>query len=167
MLIPLGKLVGTHATYGEIRMRPFNPESATLGVDCTVVLCRGAERHIRRICAVRRHKHYLLLSLEGCDSMDAARQLVGCEVCVDERALPAAGPGEVYHYQLIGMTVVTVTGADVGAVAEVLHTPANDVCVVRAGEQEHLIPLIADVIVEIDHVQRRLVIRPLPGLIEP
>ena len=99
--------------------------------------------------------------------MNAAQELIGYEVCVRESDLPEAGPGEVYHYELIGMTVVTTAGVEIGLVAEVVPTPANDVCVVRAGAHEHLIPLVAAVVADIDRVHRRLVIDPLPGLIEP
>jgi 16S rRNA processing protein RimM len=166
-LIPLGSVVNTHATRGELRMRPFNPDSATLTDGCTVVLRRGAEMHVRRLSAVRQHKHYLLLSLEGCESMTAAQQLIGYEVCVRERELPPVRPGEVYHYELIGMRVVTTLGTEVGVVAEVMQTAANDICVVHGEGREHLIPLIAEVIAEVDRVGRRVVIAPLPGLLEP
>jgi len=93
--------------------------------------------------------------------------LIGYEVCVHEQELPAVGPDEVYHYQLIGMTVVTTAGDEIGLVTDVMPTPANDVCVVRAGAREHLIPLIADVVKEVDRQQRRLIIDPLPGLLDP
>ena len=54
-LIPLGSVVNVHATHGEIRMRPFNPDSATLSAGCSVVLRRGGEVQERRLSAVRRH----------------------------------------------------------------------------------------------------------------
>lgn len=156
-----------HATRGELRMLPFNPQSTTLCAGSTVLLRRDTDVQERRVDALRRHNRFLLLTLEGCDSMDAARELIGYEVCVREQDLPATGPDEVYHYQLIGMTVVTTAGEALGVVADVMSTPAHDVCVVRAGTREHLIPLIADVVKEVDRQQRRLVIDPLPGLLDP
>jgi 16S rRNA processing protein RimM len=166
-VIPLGSLVNVHATRGELRMLPFNPHSTTLRAGSTVLLRRDTDVQERRVNTLRRHNRFLLLTLEGCDSMDAARELIGYEVCVPEQDLPAAGPDEVYHYQLIGMTVVTTAGEEIGLVADVMSTGAHDVCVVRAGTREHLIPLIADVVKEVDRQQRRLVIDPLPGLLDP
>jgi len=165
-LVPLGNIVNTHATRGEIRVRTFNPSSTTLSPGATVVLRRGQERLERHVRAIRPHKQFLLLTLDGCDSMTAAQALIGYEVCVPETALPPAGPNEIYHYHLIGMTVVTTDGSELGTVAEVLSTASNDVCVVRAGSREHLVPFIADVIKEVDRDGRRLVIDPLPGLLE-
>jgi 16S rRNA processing protein RimM len=166
-LIALGEIVNTHATHGELRVRLFNPHSTTLTRGSLVVLRRGADQHERRIIALRPHKHLMLLTLDGCDSMAAAEALVGCEVCVREHELPPAGPDEVYHYQLLGMTVVTTAGTEIGVVTEVIPIGSSDVCVVRSDTSEHLIPLIADVVRQVDRDNKRLVIDPLPGLLDP
>jgi 16S rRNA processing protein RimM len=165
-LIALGDIVNTHATHGEVRVRPFNPDTTTLVPGSTVVLRNGVQHQERRIRTLRPHKNFLLVTLEGCDSMDAAEELIGWEICLPETDLPPAGPDEIYHYQLVGMTVRTTLGAEVGTVAEVLSLASNDVCVVRADGREHLIPLIADVVKEIDREQRRLIIEPMPGLLD-
>lgn len=165
-LIPLGEIVNVHATHGELRVRLFNPTCALLACGSAIVLRRGTEEQRRRITAVRPHKHLLLVRLEGCESMTAAQALIGCEVCVREADLPPTESDEVYHYQLKGMTVVTTAGEEIGIVADVLAIASNDVCVVRADAGEYLIPLIADVVTHIDREQRRLVIDPLPGLLD-
>lgn len=165
-LIALGHVLGPHATRGELRVRPFNPDSTTLRAGSTVVLRRGQACDERRVTAVRRHKHYLLVTLHGCDSMNAAEALKGHEVCVRDTELPEIGPDEIYHYELVGMAVVTTAGDVLGTVAEVMRTPSNDVCVVRAAEREHLIPLVDNIVTEIDRAGRRLVIDPLPGLLD-
>lgn len=165
-LIALGHVVGPHATRGELRVRPFNPDSMTLRAGSTVVLRQGADCDERRITAVRRHKHYLLVTLHGCDSMDAAAALKGHEVCVRDTELPDLGPDEIYHYQLVGMAVLTTAGEALGTVVEVMSLPSNDICVVRAAEREYLIPLVSNVITQVDRAGRRLVIDPLPGLLD-
>ena len=166
-LIALGEIVNTHATHGELRVRLFNPNSTTLTRGATVVLRRGAAQQARRIAGLRAHKRFLLLTLEGCDSMTAAEALIGCELCVGEHELPPARPDEVYHYQLLGMTVVTTAGMEIGVVTDVIPVGSNDVCVVQADGHEHLIPLIADVVRHVDRADKRLVIDPLPGLLDP
>jgi 16S rRNA processing protein RimM len=166
-LIPLGKLVNVHATRGELRMLPFNPDTTALEAGRDVFLRRGSEQCRHRLRSTRRHKRFLLLTLEGCDSMTAAEQLVGCEVCLYEADLPLPGPDEIYLYQLLGMTVVTTGGDRVGTVADAFDTPSNTVCVVRSEDHEYLIPLIADVVTAIDRDGRCLVIEPLPGLLVP
>jgi 16S rRNA processing protein RimM len=51
-------------------------------------------------------------------------------------------------------------------VVDVIVTGSNDVCVVRDGEREYLIPLIDDVIVELSPGEK-IVVRPIPGLLDP
>jgi 16S rRNA processing protein RimM len=165
-LIALGQIVKTHATRGELRLRLFNPASTALAHGARVVLRRGAEQCERSVRAVRRHGQALLVTLEGCESMSAAEALIGYELCVRQADLPPAATGEIYHYELVGMTVVTTAGAEIGTVSEVMSVPSNDVCVVRAGRREHLVPLIADVVKQLDRERRRIVIEPLPGLLE-
>jgi len=70
-----------------------------------------------------------------------------------------------WEHQLIGTTVLTRAGECLGEVAEVMETGANDVLVVK-GEKERLIPLIEEVISEIDTEAGTIIIDPLPGLLE-
>jgi 16S rRNA processing protein RimM len=166
-LVSLGKLVNVHATRGELRMLPYNPDSDTLHAGSRIVLRRGDTQQLHQIIGLRRHRRFLLLTLEGCESMGAAEALVGCEVCVDESDLPPTGPDQIYHHQLIGMQVVTTGGMPVGVIESVLDTPSHSVCVVRSGDVEHLVPFVADVVKAVDREQRQLLIEPLPGMLEP
>lgn len=166
-LIALASVVTTHATRGELRLRLFNPTSTALATGSTVVLRRGNERQVHTVRTVRRHGVSLLVAFEGCESMSAAEALIGFEVCMRAQDLPPAGSDEIYHYELLGMTVVTTAGVEIGTVAEVMPVASSDICVVRDGQREYLIPLIADVVKQLNREQRRLVIDPLPGLLEP
>ena len=53
-----------------------------------------------------------------------------------------------------------------GTIASTFSTGTNDVWVVRGPDREHLIPVIADVVRTIDASARRVVIEPLPGLLD-
>ncbi len=166
-LIALGQVINTHAIHGELRLRLFNPSSTTLAPGSRVLLRRGNQLLERRVQSLRPHGHWQLVTLEGCDSMSAAEALVGYEVCVYAEDLPPAGAGEIYHHELVGMTVITTGGVELGTVAEVMAVSSNDICVVRNGAREYLVPLIADVVRHLDRDRRRLIIEPLPGLLDP
>ena len=166
-LVALGDVVNTHGVRGEVRVRLYNPASRTLRPGADVVLRRGETLDPHRIVDLRPHQRVLLVQFAGCDSMTAAEALVGCEVCVPETDLPPLDAHEIYYRELQGMTVVTTGGEALGVIDEIIPTVSTDVCVVRGEGREHLIPLIADVVRELDRVGRRLVIEPLPGLLEP
>lgn len=79
--------------------------------------------------------------LVDCTDRDAAAALVHSEVAVRRSQLPPAEAGEYYWSDLIGLRIVTVTGVELGKVAELFETGANDVLVVQ-GERERMIPYL-------------------------
>ena len=71
----------------------------------------------------------MLLSVAGCDSVEAAAALVGRLVALPRaQALPLP-PGHVYPWQLVGCAVVTEDGRAVGEVSGVEASPAHDLWV--------------------------------------
>lgn len=165
-LVELGRIVNRHGIRGELRVLSHNPESAAMIEASSIVLTRDhAAAEWRRVLEARRHKHFALLRLEGVANADDAEALIGCGVALPREQLPP--PGEaVYHIDLIGCAVRTISGEALGTVEELIVTGSNDVCVVRGAGREVLIPLIADVIVELDTDTRTIVVNPLPGLID-
>ena len=165
-LVELGPIVNIHGIRGELRLLLHNPDSdvAAPGVD-VVLLDQSGNRETRRVRAARPHKRFVLLQLDGVNDATAAEALIGRIVAVPRAALPEADDGTVYHADLLGCAVVTTAGESLGTVREMLVTGSNDVCVVRDAHREVLVPLVADVIAEIDVVGRRLVVNPVPGLL--
>ena len=84
--------------------------------------------------------------LEGIADRDAAEALPGVEVAVWRDGLPALAEGEFYWSDLVGLTVATTEGVDLGVVDRMMETGANDVLVVK-GERERLIPFLMDDVV--------------------
>lgn len=165
--IAIAKIVNTHGLRGELRVHSYNPDSELLvrGVELDIGSAGAPE--VRRVAAARRHGRVFLLTFAGCDSIAEAEKLVGREIWVQRDQLPATGPSEIYHFELIGMRVITTAGEDLGVIDEVISAGSNDVCVVHGPRGEHLIPFIDDVVKEIDKAGGRLTIEPIPGLLEP
>ena len=60
---------------------------------------------------------------------------------------------------------VTVDGVTVGRVTDVLHNPANDVLVVTDGDRERLVPLVGQIVTNVEP-GRRITVDPIPGLLD-
>lgn len=150
-------------------MLPYNPGSPALRAVEQLALHDGTAAAPRwlRIAGMRPHKNFILLRFEGVESAEAADALVGSLVAVRRQDLPELDAGELYHCDMIGCRVETESGESLGAVAEILPTGSNDVLIVRRDEKEYLIPLIDEVVIEIDTAASRIVIRPIPGLLDP
>lgn len=166
-MVALGRIVNTHGIRGELRVLPYNPDTEALHAGTEVSLRHAGSTRSVRVESSRRHKNLILITIAGIASMTDAEALVGSEVEVAADALPAPSDGEAYHFQLIGLEVITTAGERVGVVEEIFTTAANDVCIVRAeGGREVLIPYVDNIIREVDLDNRKLVIEPIPGLLE-
>ncbi|MBC7911786.1 MAG: PRC-barrel domain-containing protein, partial [Pyrinomonadaceae bacterium] len=71
-----------------------------------------------------------------------------------------------YNWQLIDCRVETIDKRELGRVAEVLHTGAAPVLVIKDAEREHLIPLAESICVEVDPEAKLIRVDPPEGLLE-
>ncbi len=167
--LAVGRILRPHGIRGEVRVGVVTDFPERLGEHTDFYLARPESPELARRYSVenlRWHRDVLLLKLRGCDDRNAAEELRGLLVQIPiEDAVPLE-EGEYYHYQLIGVRVETADGEWLGQIAEVLKTGANDVYVVRGPRGEVLLPAVADVVLELDLDAERMVIHPLPGMLE-
>ncbi len=162
----IGRLVGAHGLRGELKLRPYNPDTETVRPGLRLLLeGRGVPRDTR-VVAARPHKGNLLVHLEGVSSVAEAEPLVGARVLVAREDLPRLPEGEFYWFEVIGLEAVTEEGEPLGRLAEILDGPAHDVYVLRDGDRERLVPAVDEVVVSIDPAAGRMVIRPIEGLFD-
>lgn len=108
-----------------------------------------------------------ILKLQGIASRNDVEPLRGELLEAADNDVLRDDDESFFIHELIGMTVVvTESGEDVGTVAEVLQTGANDVYVVRGQRGEILVPAIGSVIDRIDAKVRQISITPLPGMVD-
>lgn len=104
----------------------------------------------------------ILVRLRGCGTRDEAAALRGSEIAVRPESLPALAQGEYYWRQLVGCTVIDLSGQRLGTVVRMMATGSNDVMVVRGDERsldrrERLIPFLEEsVIREVDLERSRI-----------
>ena len=104
--------------------------------------------------------------LEGITDANLAESLIGKNVFADERDLPPPGENEFYYRDVVGCEVFLTDGTRIGAIEDIIATGANDVFVVRGDGKEVLVPVIEDVVKEIDVASKRVVIEAIPGLLD-
>ncbi len=111
-----------------------------------------------RVKSVKVQGKGLIAKLEGVNDRNQAESLAGAEIAVDPTLLPRLPQGEYYWRDLIGMSVVTREGVELGEVDHLLETGANDVLVLK-GERERLVPYIVEqVVLEVDLDARRITV---------
>jgi len=160
-LVLVGEITVPFGILGQVKMRPLmeNPQALTKLPGARLRFPNGREE-TRRVSAVRMHQDAALVSLEGVDDRNAAETLRGVSVLIQQDELPPLEPDAYYESQLLGLRVETESGRDLGRIKKVHFYPANDVYETDVA----LIPAIADVVVQVDLAEGRLLVRDLPGL---
>jgi 16S rRNA processing protein RimM len=169
-LIQIGKIIGAHGIGGAVKVYSY-AESA----DCfapgrkLILIGPSGSRDRVGIARSQAHKHIMRLMLEGITTRNQAEVLIGSDVFLAKRELPALEADTYYWSDVIGMAVQTVDGEYLGRVEQIIPTGANDVYVVKTptghAVEEILLPAIAAVVIDID-VERRLMRVELPeGLV--
>lgn len=166
----IGEITAPQGVRGEVRVQPFTDHPERFASLRQVWL--GEPRNVRvTVEQARPHKGFWLVKLSGVDDRNQAETLRGVRLEVEPEDRAPLKPDEFYVDDLIGLPVITVEGRQLGRLEEVLQTGANDVWVVRGdparGEvREVLLPALRDVVRQVDLAAGRLVVAPLPGLLD-
>lgn len=121
--------------------------------------------------SARWHAGRLVVGFAGVADRTRAESLRGTWLTVDAAAVAhPEHPDEFHDQQLVGLSVVTVSGEHIGAVTGVRHHGQDLLVVGPTGDAhrrgEVLVPFVAAIVVEVDVPAGRLVIDPPPGLLE-
>ena len=100
----------------------------------------------------------LIAKIKGIDSREQAQTLTGKMIAVAESELKPLDEGEYYWSQLIGLQVVNTQDEILGEVTELLETGANDVLVVKNGDNEQLIPYASSIVLNVDIETQQLTV---------
>ena len=157
-----GKIVNTHGLRGEVKALYYTDGPDFFKNVKTVHLSSG---QAHALSGYRTSRGAVLLKLRGVDTVEEAQRLVGMEISVSRADLPPLPAGRFYIADILGMTVVTDEGRNLGKVVDVFKTGANDVYTVR-GDKEYLIPVIDEVVLSTDLTARQITIKPLKGLLD-
>lgn len=167
-LVVIGEIARPHGLRGEMRVTPLTDRPERFA-DVTECVLWDRARDIRESCRVtgaRRQGAAVLISLAGCETVEAAAALVGRLVALPEAEALPLPPGRFYPWQLEGCRVSTDDGREVGRVIRIEQSAAQDLWVVSDGTRECLIPAVAEIVLEVDVAAGRVVIRPPDGLLE-
>lgn len=115
--------------------------------------------------SARGHRDRLLVKFHGVDDRAAAEALRGA-LYVDSEQLRELAADEFWDHEVSGCRVWDEGGGLVGEVSSVVHGPAQDLLAVSTERGERLVPLVKEIVVEVDVRARRVVIHPPAGLLD-
>lgn len=166
-LIPVGKIIDTHGVKGLLKLHTYSGNLESLSKAGSVVLTSTSGiPQTFNLASVKPHGKGFLISLKGMDDINLVEALVGSELCLSREQLPETAEDEYYWCDLIGLSVATTDGRELGTISDIFETGSSDIYVVSGSGKEYLIPAIADVIHTVDLSNGRMLITPLEGLLD-
>jgi len=100
------------------------------------------------------------------NSIDSAEELRGYTINIQRSDFPVLKKGEYYLNDLIGYVVLDEQDNSYGVINDAFNFPANNALLVILDDKEYLIPIIDDVILNIKHDLKTIVINPIKGLFD-
>ncbi len=167
----VGKIVNTHGVRGEMKVlsvTDFEEERFAAGETLYLVMENAAQEPMPvtvRHC--RRHKQFILVSVEEISSIEEAEKWKNALIQIPETQLGELEEDEYYYHEIIGCAVYSEAGEPLGEVKEVLSPGANDVWVVdpAQGENDILVPYIDDIVKQVNVKEKIIVIHVMEGLL--
>lgn len=165
--VALGKILRAWGVKGELLILPLTDDLRRFTqVEKVFISDLKGKETIYKIKGSRIFQGKVLLQLEGIEEREKADSFKGRYLEIEKKDVPPVPEGRYYLFDLIGCQVVSLKGKKIGEVKEVLFFPANEVLVVKEGENEYYMPFIKDVMKKIDPKEKLIVIEPISGLLE-
>ncbi|KAA5604783.1 16S rRNA processing protein RimM [Roseospira marina] len=171
----VGVIVGVHGVRGAVRVKSFTAEPEDVGAYGPVSTEDGARSWALKV--VGSAKGVVIVQLDGVRDRTTAEGLKGVRLYVPRSALPPPeDEEEFYHADLVGLAVEHESGERIGTVRAVHDFGAGDMLEVApsadpadaaGGGRAIMIPFTRSAVPVVDLKGARLVVAPLPGLLDP
>ena len=166
-MVPFGKFGRPHGVRGDLRFWPHNPQSELLKLGRRICVGRSAtdvDEH--ELTFVRFDARGVVVGLASINDRDAAASLTGYFWYEARENFAEPQEDEIYLSDLIGLTVRTEDGLEVGHIKDVMTTGPSDILVIGNGGQTNMVPNVPDFVIRMDLEAGEVVIRPIEGLLD-
>ena len=150
-LLEVGKIVNTHGLRGEVKVVPWT-DYPEVFEDIDFVY-------------VKNQKNNLIVRFSQITDINMAEKYKNQVIYAEREILGELPDGVYYIADLIGLDIVTEDGEKIGTVSDVFNTGSNDIYEVkREGKKNLLLPVIDDVVLNIDVEGGKITVRMMDGL---
>lgn len=163
----VGAIASVHGIKGELKVFPTTDEPEKFKKLKTVWLNTGKEEREIGLQSVKFFKKMVIVKFEGIDSPEDAYRYRGATLWIPRKAAVPLQKNEYYRADLIGLSVFTESGEELGMLTDVLETGANDVYEITLTDKRTvLFPAIRDCVKEVDPEAGRMTVHVMDGLLE-
>ena len=165
-MITIGIITKSQGNKGEVRVLPLTDFPERFEILDKVFLVKTNRKIEKEIESLRFHKGFVIIKFTDINDINSAEEIRDFEIRIPEEEILPLKENEYYINQLIGFEVMTVEGKLLGNVSDILITGGVDVLVVNGEEKEYMIPAALELITEVNEREKRITVKPIPGLLE-
>ncbi|WP_223586479.1 ribosome maturation factor RimM [Microbacterium sp. OVT16B] len=165
----VGRLVKAHGLKGALKLELYtdNPERRFVtGAEFTLQVPEASPWHGKTV-TVREYRVMNgnpVVFLDDVEDRSAAEGLVRAILWIDQDTTEVE-ENAWFDQQLVGLDVVR-DDVVVGKVARIEHFPAQDLLIVKAGDQEIMVPFVEAIVPTVDVAAGKVIVTPPAGLFE-
>jgi 16S rRNA processing protein RimM len=166
-LLRVGVISSTHGLKGEVKVYPTTDDAERFRVLKTVIMQTKSGHMTLEVESVRFFKQFVIMKFKEIQSIEEAEAYKGNDLLVTRQDAVPLEEGEYFITDLIGLTVKTEQGEELGRLIDVLQTGANDVYVIKMETgRELLLPAIRQCILDVDLEGGKMRVHVLEGLMD-
>lgn len=164
-LLEVGKIVNTHGLKGEVKIVPWTDSPDVFeDLEYVIIHQKNQEKKLD-ITGIKYQKNNIIVKFSEINRIEDAEPLKNLVVLAPREMLGELPEGVYYIADLIGLGVFDEEGNMLGTVSDVFSTGSNDVYEVkREGKKNLLLPVIDDVVKEVDLTNKKITVRLMEGL---
>lgn len=163
--LEIGKVVSTKGLKGEVVVECWCDTPEFLGRFKEIYFKKEKEK--LEVLKFRVHKRNAVILFNKINDIDKAEALRGTILYINRKDIKLE-EGRYFIQDLIGLDVIDIeTNQNYGKITDVLKTGANDVYqVTDLNEKNYLVPVIKDVVINVDIKNNKVFIKPLRGIFD-
>jgi 16S rRNA processing protein RimM len=166
----VGKIVNTQGIRGEVKIVPqtdFPEVRFAKGSQLYAYAPDSSVGEPLTVEASRSQKGSYIVKFKEYNNINEVLRLKGGALKVHEEDLVELEEEEYYYHEIMGCEVYSEEGEKLGVIKEILSPSANDVWVAKREKgKDLLIPVIDDVVREVDISRKRITIHVMEGLLD-
>lgn len=162
----VGKIINSHGIKGEVKVFPLTDDINRFDLLKNLYIGENKVKH--QMQGVKYHKNLAIIKFKEYNDINEILKFKDDFIYVDDDEKVVLPEGHFFIHDLLKSQVFDVDSNLIGTLENVIQGPSNDIYVVKDLEKdkEYLIPAVKQFIVEVNIVDKKIVIDPIEGLIE-
>jgi 16S rRNA processing protein RimM len=157
-LICLGVITAAHGVRGQVKLKSFTAHPKDIA---SYGELHDAQGRAYCLTVITCNNDTVIASIKGIEDREAAEKLRNIELFIERSKLPEPSGNEYYYNDLVGLAVVTESGAAYGQVTGIHNFGAGDIVDIRhISGKEECMPFNKATFPVIDMKNKTLVISP-------